>query len=175
MGSVTAVGEIATMQAVAAFRAGRTAEAANRLAPVLPAAARAEGADAVIAHVFEAAAAGDAPAMAHAASELRALADRLSVDELDWSHGQLLMLLYALVGDFDSAFDAAARSLDYFGTADVLGPWYYAVWLPELSGLRRDDRFQALIERLRLPDYWNAYGPPDVPGCEWRDRKLRCS
>jgi TolB-like protein/Tfp pilus assembly protein PilF len=175
MGGVTAVGEIATMQSLSAFRAGRPAEAASRLLPVVPPAARAEGADVVIADVFEAAAAGKPADMAQAAKELRALTQRLSVDALDWSHGQLLMLLYALVGDFDSAFDAARHSLDYFGTADVLGPWYYALWLPELSGLRRDDRFHGLIERLHLPDYWNAYGPPDVPGCEWRDRALRCT
>jgi hypothetical protein len=142
---------------------------------LVPPAARAEGADAAIAHVFEVAAAGKSPAMAQAAKELRALTRRVSVDALDRSHGQLLMLLYALVGDFDSAFESAHHNLDYFAAADALGPWYYALWLPELAGLRRDERFQALIERLHLPDYWNAYGPPDVAGCEWRDRKLHCS
>jgi hypothetical protein len=37
---------------------------------------------------------------------------------------------------------------------------------------RNDLRFQAFVTRLKLPDYWRVYGPPD--GCDFRDGILTC-
>jgi hypothetical protein len=38
--------------------------------------------------------------------------------------------------------------------------------------LRRDPRFQTLVTRLKLIDYWQQFGPPD--GCDLQDGKLLC-
>jgi hypothetical protein len=142
---------------------------------LLPPAARAEGADKVITQVFVAAAEGKQPDRAQAAKALRDLSRHLPAEARERNNGHLLMLLFTLVGDLDSAFESANRNLDYYAAAQAVGPWWYPLWIRELVPLRRDDRFQALVERMHLPEYWNAYGPPDVPGCEWRDRKLRCA
>ena len=37
---------------------------------------------------------------------------------------------------------------------------------------RQDPRFQAFVERLRLPEYWEVYGPPD--GCALEEGKIAC-
>jgi hypothetical protein len=175
MGGVTGVGEMPIMQAMAAFRAGRPAEAANHILILLPPTARGEEADRVVTEVFMAAAEGKQPARAQAAKDLRELIARLPVDARARSQAHMLMVLSTLVGDLDSAFASANRDLDYYASVQAVGPWWYPMWIPELAPFRRDARFIALVERMHLPDYWNAYGPPDVPGCEWRDRKLRCS
>jgi hypothetical protein len=33
--------------------------------------------------------------------------------------------------------------------------------MSELAPFRDDPRFNALVERMRLPEYWNVHGPPD--------------
>jgi hypothetical protein len=37
---------------------------------------------------------------------------------------------------------------------------------------RADARFQSLVQRLGLIEYWVHYGPPD--GCELRDGMVIC-
>jgi hypothetical protein len=37
---------------------------------------------------------------------------------------------------------------------------------------RKDPRFQALVTRIGLIDYWKKYGPPD--DCDLSDGKLTC-
>jgi hypothetical protein len=37
---------------------------------------------------------------------------------------------------------------------------------------RRDPRFQALVMKLKMIDYWKQYGPAD--GCDLKDRQLIC-
>ncbi|MGH8220538.1 MAG: hypothetical protein ACREUT_18545 [Steroidobacteraceae bacterium] len=46
------------------------------------------------------------------------------------------------------------------------------LWLPEMRPFRLDPRFQGLVERLRLIDYWRQYGPQD--GCVLSGTRLRC-
>jgi hypothetical protein len=45
-------------------------------------------------------------------------------------------------------------------------------WTPEYRPFRQDPRFQALVTRLGLMEYWQQYGPPD--DCDLKDGKLTC-
>jgi hypothetical protein len=44
--------------------------------------------------------------------------------------------------------------------------------MPEMRPFRSDMRFQAFVTRLKLPDYWRLYGPPDA--CDFKDGILTC-
>jgi len=46
------------------------------------------------------------------------------------------------------------------------------LWAPETQAVRRDPRFVALAERMRLVDYWKQYGPPDA--CDLEGEKVTC-
>ena len=39
-----------------------------------------------------------------------------------------------------------------------------------MRGFRADPRFNMLVSRMKLPDYWAVHGPPD--GYDWRDGRL---
>jgi len=64
----------------------------------------------------------------------------------------------------------APKSLDDFARAGTIGTAWVFLWTSELAPFRDDSRFSALVERMKFPDYWNVYGPPD--GCELRDGAL---
>jgi TolB-like protein len=53
-----------------------------------------------------------------------------------------------------------------------LGPFPVEMWLPEMRQFRRDARFQRLVTRLGLIDYWRQYGPPD--DCDLHGDVLVC-
>jgi adenylate cyclase len=74
----------------------------------------------------------------------------------------------------DAAYDLASRSVDEGVSVGMVGSRIYLAdfWLPEMRPFRRDARFSGLVQRLRMIDYWNKYGPPD--GCELQARQLRC-
>jgi hypothetical protein len=42
----------------------------------------------------------------------------------------------------------------------------------EMLPFRQDPRFQTLVARMGMFEYWKKYGPPD--NCELRDGKLIC-
>jgi hypothetical protein len=77
---------------------------------------------------------------------------------------------YSRLEAYDQAFEMANRSLDDFAAVGSIGTAWGFLWARELAGFRDDTRFSALVARLRLPDYWQRYGPPD--GYEWRDGQL---
>jgi len=83
---------------------------------------------------------------------------------------------YVLLGNLDEAFDFANRSIGTIATSDRVTATPTAVWsvlwTPEMRPFRRDPRFQALVSRLRLFDFWKQYGPPDE--CELRGEALVC-
>jgi len=47
------------------------------------------------------------------------------------------------------------------------------LWIPELRPFRLDPRFQVLVGRLKLFEYWRRYGPPD--GCKLDGGALSCA
>jgi hypothetical protein len=74
---------------------------------------------------------------------------------------------YTLLGTLDFAYEAANYALDALARSGTLGCAWGILWTEEMRAFRRDARFQSLVQRLGLMDYWRHYGPPD--GCELRD------
>jgi len=80
---------------------------------------------------------------------------------------------YCLLGAFDRAYEVANRALDEYERTGWSGGWCcWVVWSPEMRSFRRDARFQQLVTRLKLIDYWKEYGPPDE--CDLRGDALVC-
>ncbi len=48
-----------------------------------------------------------------------------------------------------------------------------SMWSPEMRPFRQDPRFQGLVERLGLIEYWKQSGPPD--DCTLGGTKLSCN
>jgi hypothetical protein len=46
------------------------------------------------------------------------------------------------------------------------------LWMPEMRPFRRDPRFQQLVTKLKLIDYWKQYGAPNE--CDLRGENLTC-
>jgi TolB-like protein len=68
----------------------------------------------------------------------------------------------------DELYGLDNRALDEHHFA----PFPVVLWLPEMRPFRRDARFQRLVTRLRLIDYWKQYGPPD--DCDLHGDVLVC-
>ncbi len=68
--------------------------------------------------------------------------------------------VYTQIGALDQTYARANRALDERSPAGLVGP-LSGVWLPEMRPFRRDPRFQQLVTRLKLIEYWKQYGPPD--------------
>jgi transcriptional activator of cad operon len=78
------------------------------------------------------------------------------------------------LGALDAAYDLADRYVNEGAGMGMVGSRIYLAdfWLPEMRPFRRDARFNSLVQRLRLIDYWKTYGPPD--GCELQGGELSC-
>lgn len=158
------------LRASAAGRQGRYAEAAAHLVLSLPAEARAAGGAAAITSTYEAAA---NPAKRPAAlAALHHLASKVPFGEMEQRRGSLLLWLYTLAGDLDQAYAAGNRALDETARSGSIGSNWFVMWFPSMLPFRQDPRFQAFVERLHLPEYWEVYGPPD--GCTLEKGKIAC-
>jgi TolB-like protein len=153
----------------AALRAGRYDEAANRAADGVPAALREVGG--VEAFRLAYLAMGDSNRVPAARERLQQLM-RNAWDHIDAPSKQLLIEVLARLGAIDQAFDLANRMLDEYMRAGWNGGAWGALWIPETRPLRTDPRFQALVARLKLVDYWKQYGPPD--GCDLQGDSIAC-
>jgi hypothetical protein len=88
-------------------------------------------------------------------------------------------LIVRAAADRTTATPEARKALDeLYGYAnridehDSLGALQSQMWLPEMRPFRRDARFQRLVTRLGLIDYWKQYGPPD--DCDLHGDVLVC-
>jgi TolB-like protein len=81
---------------------------------------------------------------------------------------------YAFLGALDVAYSLIEQCLSRQQELAAASPGLAAMsfWLPEMSAFRQDPRFQPLVTRLGLLDYWRQYGPPD--NCDIKDGKLTC-
>jgi TolB-like protein/tetratricopeptide (TPR) repeat protein len=145
----------------AARRAGRYAEAAELMTPVLPAGVRAAGGEDVVRLVYHAF--GDVATTGAAVSSLRALYARLDPPIAEgWPMAILGLNWYVLLGAMDDAYEIAQRFVTQFEHARHLSNiTLMPVWLPELAAFRGDPRFHEFTARLGLHEYWKANGPPD--------------
>jgi hypothetical protein len=82
------------------------------------------------------------------------------------------MTLFAMVDDLDFAFDAANHAVDYYSQGSSVGYPWFSLWAETMSGFRRDPRFEALAQRLRLPEYWKERGQPQA--CESSRERVVC-
>jgi TolB-like protein len=74
-----------------------------------------------------------------------------------------IVVWYTKLGALDLAYEAANRFLDRFSASGEIGtPGGWGVlWHSQMRPFRLDRRFQALVTRLGLMDYWKEFGPPD--------------
>jgi hypothetical protein len=80
---------------------------------------------------------------------------------------------YALLGALDIAYSLTNQCLNEEPPeAAVPGSAAAVLWAPEMRAFRQDPRFQALVTRLGLMEYWKQHGPPD--DCDLKDGTLSC-
>jgi hypothetical protein len=101
------------------------------------------------------------PARPRAIEALDALCGEVGLDAIGSLLRRRLMVWYSGLGALDQAYAIMNRSLDDFARAGTIGMAWLFLWMSELAPFRDDARFGALAERLKWPDYWNVYGPPD--------------
>lgn len=170
LGARPEVGLAVIVRSEAAARVGRSREAAAIVAAMMSEEARAAGAEAALAAVYEA---WLDPARRSAARRaLQELAERVPLRVLDPRGGTLLMTLYTLAGDLDAAYGAANTALDLRGREDNVGLPWFSLWTAPLAEFRADPRFEAFARRLKLPEYWAVAGAPEE--CAWRERRMVC-
>ena len=169
LGAPADAGGLPFILAAAAERQGRYADASAHLVPSLPASARAAGAVA-IASSYEAAV---NPAKRPAAVvALRHLASTVPFGDPEERRRRLLLWLNTIAGDLDEAYAVGNRALDEAARSGSVGTSWGVIWFPSMLPFRKDPRFQAFVERLGLPEYWEVYGPPD--GCALDHGKIAC-
>lgn len=71
-----------------------------------------------------------------------------------------MMSAYAMLNELDESFAVAAELLRRLENGGALGN-LQPLWVPELSSLRRDPRFQTIARQLGLSEYWKKAGLPD--------------
>jgi TolB-like protein/Flp pilus assembly protein TadD len=74
-----------------------------------------------------------------------------------------LLMPYLQLGQTDLVYDIMFESLDRDRMAWVHNWDIMNTWADESAGFRHDPRFQSLVRRMGLVDYWKQYGFPD--GC----------
>jgi tetratricopeptide (TPR) repeat protein len=77
----------------------------------------------------------------------------------------------AILGGRDEAFALANQCLTRMRAGTFVSTPVY-LWTPAMRAFRRDPRFQPLLTRLGLMEYYQQYGPPDE--CDLKDSKLTC-
>jgi TolB-like protein len=161
LGMHRSAGPLPVVRAYAALRLGlhdevtRAAqELGDLLAPPLAAAGGAETIRTVHAALASGTARSDAVRAldAFTAAVVAHIGPELSIHVLAW---------YTMLGELDRAYAFLEHILQRHErqlAPSLFLPW---MWLPELLPFRRDARFQDLVRRLNLIDYWKQYGPPD--------------
>ena len=156
----------------AAARSGHYQDAIDHSAGALPAAVG--SVDGVpLMKIFYSALA-DPAQNAAARHALRSLVPTLESPQIDGQVRGFFVQAFTMLGALDDAYDLANRYVDEGVAVGMVGSHIYLAdfWLPEMRPFRRDARFNSLMQRLRLIDYWRSYGPPD--GCTLQGDVLSC-
>jgi tetratricopeptide (TPR) repeat protein len=84
--------------------------------------------------------------------------------------------MYVLLDAIDDAYSLGFQCLDEQPPSGAPGAAVHrqllSIWSPEMRPFRRDPRFQGLMTRIGLMEYWKQYGPPD--DCDLKNGKLTC-
>jgi TolB-like protein/DNA-binding winged helix-turn-helix (wHTH) protein len=161
--------DVFLLRARAAARAGRYDEAAQLAAPVLPEPLRSAGGGQAI-QAFYAALADSAKRPA-ALQALQGFVPTLKGSIIDGRTRMFFVDALAMTGALDAAYELAMWSADQRAAMPGIIDWS-DVWMPEMRPFRQDARFQSFVTRLKLPDYWRVFGPPDE--CDLRNDTLIC-
>jgi DNA-binding winged helix-turn-helix (wHTH) protein len=98
-----------------------------------------------------------------AVTSLREYVNGLDVSSAGKRNLKRAAVWFALLETPDDTFWCIHRILDHAGPEASAGHPWDALWIPEMRPLRRDRRFQQVVERLGFRDYWLKHGPPDDP------------
>lgn len=96
-----------------------------------------------------------------AIAALQAWEAKLPPEELDPCAAQRLTVWLTVLGAIDAAHDVAQRMLDRLAAHGTIGSGWGILWTREMHAFRDSPRFQGLLSRLGLFNYWRQYGPPD--------------
>lgn len=107
-----------------------------------------------------------------ASDALQNLVRTLKPDDLPVNTRKDMIALFTQLEALDRAFTLANQSLDLYAREGTVGSAWGVLWIPEMRPFRQDARFQAFVTRLKLMDYWKAFGPPD--GCDLKKDRLIC-
>jgi TolB-like protein/DNA-binding winged helix-turn-helix (wHTH) protein len=154
----------------AALREGRYDVAAKRFLSLAPTGMHSADAARTIQGVF--AAFGNTADRAVASQALTKLVEQMGPSDLDALVRKTIVEWYALLGDLDGAYRFTNEWVDELALHGTVGGVWDVLWIPEMRAFRQDGRFQSLVQRLKLIEYWRQYGPPD--DCELRGETLEC-
>jgi hypothetical protein len=104
---------------------------------------------------------------------LQAWEAKLPAEELDPSGAHRLIVWFTMLGAIETAHDVAQRTLDRLSAHGSIGNGWGILWTKEMHPFRESARFQHLLSRLGLFNYWRQYGPPD--SCVLRGDLIQCS
>jgi len=153
----------------AAARSGRYEAVSDRAVKTLPAAlSHADGVGVIKAFYAALADPTEKPAARQA---LQRFVHKVVAADIDGLTKLFFVYMFTTLDALDQAYELANRWLDQGEESGIIETWY-SLWSPEMRAFRRDPRFQALVMRLKLIDYWQQFGPPD--GCDLNDGKLVC-
>jgi TolB-like protein/DNA-binding winged helix-turn-helix (wHTH) protein len=152
-----------------AARGGHYAEASQQASDALPKSLAQAGGTEAVKMAYSALA--DPSLRSAAVRSLERLRPRLLAGDVDARTKGFFLSALVMLGGFDSAYALADQLLDSRPTTRWNADWS-DLWLPEMRPFRHDPRFQRLVERLGLIDYWRQYGPPDE--CDLHNGTLTC-
>lgn len=164
-------GMVAVINADVALRAGRFADAANRIVPTLAGSILSAGGADVVRLVY--AALGDPTKKPAAHRALQRLVDKVGISSMDVNSRRALIYYFTLLNVLDPAYELANQNLDEFlRSGSGGGPAWAFLWARDMRSFRQDPRFQRFVTRLHLVEYWKQYGPPD--NCDLKEGMLTC-
>jgi TolB-like protein len=158
-GYPTTLRAVSEGRALLAMREKRFSDAAEVLVETLSPASRAAGGFEAILAFYGAL---SEPASAAAAvTRLQDWLHKLGTRDLDRVTAQRSMIWFTLLGALDVAHALAERTLERWAASGILGCGWGILWITEMHEFRSHMRFQEVVSRLRLREYWDQYGPPD--------------
>ncbi len=173
LGMPSNAGPLPVVRAYAALRLGVpdcAMRAARDLGDRLSAALAAAGGREAISVVHAALTAG--ANRSSAVQALDAFASAVTSQQIGPELSMHVSAWYTMLGEVGRAFEFVERVLQQHQpeqSQSLFLPW---IWLPELLPFRQDPRFQDVVQRFSLIDYWKQYGPPDE--CDLEGDKLVC-
>ncbi|HEY6455028.1 MAG TPA: winged helix-turn-helix domain-containing protein [Steroidobacteraceae bacterium] len=160
------------LNAHAAARRGRYAEAAKLAVQALPEPLRNGGGAEAMRLLYSALA--DPSKRPAALRALQRLTGRIEFGTTDAQLSSFFVEAFTLIGAVDAAYGLANELIDRGERLHVaaLGLDPRILWVPEMRPFRQDRRLQELASRLKLVDYWQRFGPPD--GCDLENAIVTC-